>query len=122
MRHFLRAAAVVGLVFGATEAASAAGVFYFLTGTGQGWGTAFGNDASANFTVASVGGSQRMLVPNTDGFQEAGFGTGNTSDPFFQAIAAAAANPAGYQVSYDWYLDTTQVTGASFMQLASFVN
>ena len=123
MRHVLRAAALIGLVVGAAQVASAqSATFNYETGTDQGWGTGFGDDASANWTVSSVGGSQRMLVPNTDGFQEAGFGTGNTSDPFFLAMAAAAANPAGYKLSYDWYVDASQVSNATFLQLGSFVN
>jgi hypothetical protein len=37
-------------------------------------------------------------------------------------MAAAAANPSGYELAYDWYIDTTQVSSSEFLQLGSYVN
>ncbi len=36
--------------------------------------------------------------------------------------AAAAANPIGYNISYDYYIDTAGFSGATFLQLGTFVN
>ena len=37
-------------------------------------------------------------------------------------MQAAAANPAGYDISYDWYVNTAGFSGATFLQLGTFVN
>ena len=90
MHHLFRFLAVTVLVLGVARVASAQSVtFNFEDGTDQGFGTGFGNDASKTFTVASVGGSMRMLVPRTGGFQEAGRETGNSAEAFYQAMLAA---------------------------------
>jgi hypothetical protein len=37
-------------------------------------------------------------------------------------MAAAAANPAGYDISYNYYINTAGFSGATFMQLGTYVN
>ena len=98
--------------------------FDFEDGTDQGFGTGFGNDASASFLIAPVAGSLRMFVPRTGSFQEAAVGHGNDGSPFYNAMSAAAANEAGYKISYDYYIDTSTFgAGAgTFWQLGSYVN
>jgi hypothetical protein len=124
MRHVLRAAALAALVLGPAHSASAqSATFNFEDGTDQGFGTGFGDDSSASFTIANVAGSNRLFVPRT-GFQSAAIGTGNTGTPFFQAMAAAAANEAGYVVSYDWYVDTANwgAGAGNYLQLGTYAN
>lgn len=122
MRQILRIAAIAALVLGSTKLAHAQSkTFTFDDGTDDGWQTGFGTTDN-NWTVANVGGSNRMFIP-LGGFQVAGYSTGNTSDPFFQAMQAAAQNPAGYNVSYDYYIDTSTFTGPpTFLQIGTFVN
>ena len=117
-------AVVAALSFGSIEARSQSVTFDFQDGTDQGFGTGFGNDASMSFTIANVGGSLRMLVPRTGAFQEAGNAHGADGSPFYLAMQAAAANPAGYTISYDWYIDTSNwgTNAGSFFQIGSFVN
>jgi hypothetical protein len=65
-----------------------------------------------------------MAVARNGDFQEAEYNTGNTSDPFYQAMVAGAANPAGYKISYDWYVDTANwgANAGSYLQLGTYVN
>lgn len=114
------ALAVVAL---SVQASAQSSNFDFESGTDQGWGTAFGDDASATFPIVNIGGSNRLAIANTSGFQEAGFATGNPGDPFYTAMLAASGNEAGYEISYDWYVDTSATTGnGDFLQLGVFVN
>jgi len=96
--------------------------FTFDDGTDDGWSTAFGT-ADAGWTVANVGGSNRMLIPRS-GFQDAGYASGNAVDPFFQAMVGAAQVPALYNISYDYYIDTSTfgANAGTFLQLGVYVN
>jgi hypothetical protein len=123
MSRILQLTVLGGLILGAAQAASAqTHTFTFETLTDEGFGAPFGNDADKTNPIVFIGGSNRMLVANSDSFQETGNGTGNTGSTFFQSMAAAAADPAGYELAYDWYIDTTQVSNATFLQLGSYVN
>jgi hypothetical protein len=112
------------LLLGAVQVHSQSVTFDFQDGTDQGWGTGFGTDASANFSIQNVGGSLRMYVPRTGGFQEAGQAHGADGSPFYLTMQAAAANPAGYNISYDWYVDTSTwgANAGTFFQIGSYVN
>jgi hypothetical protein len=114
----------VTLLFGAIQAHSQSVTFDFQDGTDQGFGTGFGNDASANFSIQNVAGSLRMFVPRTGAFQEAGQAHGADGSPFYLTMQAAAANPAGCTISYDWYIDTSTwgTNAGTFFQLGTFVN
>jgi hypothetical protein len=125
MRHTIYAAAVGALLLGGASAARAqSSNFDFEDLTDQGFGTGFGNDASKTFTITNVAGSNRMVVPDTASFQDAGRESGNPAEPFYQAMLAASGNEAGYILSYDWRVDTSQFAGGggTFMQLATYVN
>jgi hypothetical protein len=96
-------------------------LFDFEDGTDQGFGTGFGNDASASFPIVNIGGSLRMEVP-LGGFQVAGRES-QGSDAFLAAMNAATADPSGYLISYDWYVDTSLSSGyGSFLQLGTYIN
>lgn len=124
MRLISCLAAVAALALGAAQASAQSAVFDFQDGTDQGFGGAFGNDASASYPIVNIGGSLRMGVTNTSSFQEAGRESGNPAEPFYQAMNAASANEAGYIISYDYYIDTSATAGSNgtFLQLGTFVN
>ena len=121
VRGILGAVAIYLLLVPSRATAQSATI-NFEDGTDDGFGLKFSNDASASFPIVTIGGSKRMEILRTGAFQEADVGTGNTSsDPLFKALAAAAANPAGYKLSYDWYIDTSLSPGnyGSFLQVGS---
>lgn len=123
MRRSIALAALSVLALGTAQASAQSVTFDFEDGTDQGFGTGFGNDASMNFPIDNIGGSLRMRVVNTNSFQEAGRESGANGSPFFLAMAAAAANEAGYVLSYDWYVDTTLTNNpGGFLQLGTYVN
>ena len=111
---------VIALVFGATLAQSQSVNYNFSDGLPDGWANA-GFSGSPAATVATIG-SQNYLALPLGGFQVGNVGTGNASDPLYITMAAAALNPAGYNISYDYYIDTSKFSGATFLQLGTFVN
>jgi hypothetical protein len=121
MRCVYGLAAMAALFCCSASASAASSIFDFEGGTDQGWGTGFGNDASATFTIQDIGGSNRMRVPRT-GFQSAGRETGNVAEDFYQAMLAAAADEANYSITYDWYVDTSVGGFGTFLQLGTYVN
>ncbi len=114
--------ALLGACMVTSQARGQSVTFDFQDGTDQGFGLKFSNDASASFPVVSIGGSLRLEIARTGAFQEADHGSG--SDPFLAAMNAAALNPAGYQLSYDWYVDTSLSPGnyGNFLQVGSYIN
>jgi hypothetical protein len=118
----LTAAAV--LTLGAAMASAQSHTFDFEDGTDQGWGAGFGNDGSASHAIVNIGGSNRMFLPNTAAFQEAGHENGNPGSTFYQAMLAASGNEAGYQISYDYYIDTSTwgANAGTFFQLGTYLN
>jgi hypothetical protein len=107
-----------------SKATAQTAIFDFEGGTDQGFGTGFGNDASASFPIVNIGGSNRMEVLDTGAFQQAGRETSNPVDPWFIALAAAAENEAQATLSYDWYVDTSLSPGnyGTFLQLGTYMN
>jgi hypothetical protein len=116
--------ALAALLLGVAQASAQSAVFDFEDGTDQGFGTGFGNDASATFPVVNIGGSNRLEVLDTASFQEAGRETGNPADPQYIAMLAASADESRAILSYDWYIDTSLSPGnyGSFLQLGTYVN
>jgi hypothetical protein len=109
----------------ASRASAQSVTFNFEDGTDQGFGLKFSNDASKNFPIVTIGGSKRMEVQMIlNAFQQADIGTGDTNSALFMALAAAAANEAGYQLSYDYYIDTSLAPGqyGGFLQIGSYFN
>src|SRR3954469_16254332 len=99
MRIALRVAAVAALLLGAGRVSAQSVTYDFESGGDQGWGHKFGDDASESFPIANVGGSNRMQVLRNGDFQEADRSTGSATDPLYQAMLAASANEAGYEIS-----------------------
>jgi hypothetical protein len=122
MKHILGTSfgiAAATLAF-AIQAHSQSVNYDFSDGTADGWANA-GFSGSPTATVANIGGLNYIALP-LGGFQVGNVGTGNSSDPLYVAMAAAAINPAGYNISYDYYIDTSTFSGAGFLQLGTFVN
>jgi hypothetical protein len=130
MQRICGFALAVALSLGTAQAWGQSSVFNFEDGTDQGFGAGFGNDASATFPIDNVGGSLRMRVLDTGAFQQAGHETGNAASPFYQSMLAASLDETLYQISYDWYIDTSVNPGGgssgspwgSFLQLGTYVN
>jgi hypothetical protein len=112
------------LVLCAAKASAQSVTFDFEDGTDQGFGHKFSNDASETFPIITIGGSKRMQVLRDGDFQEAEHSEGATGSNFFNAMSAASNNEAGYEISYDWYIDTSTFgAGAgNFLQIGTYVN
>jgi hypothetical protein len=106
-----------------SQAAAQMVSYDFQSGTDQGFGAKFSNDASANFPIVNIGGSNRMELM-LGGFQVADVSTGNPSDPLYQTLQAASTNEANTIVSYDYYIDTSLSPGnyGNFLQLGTYYN
>ena len=123
MKTTLSLAALTTILFGAIQSQGQSVTFNFQDGTADGWSSGGFSD-STPLSVASITGNNYITVP-IGGFQVANIGSGNTSSAFFQAMAAAAQNPSGYVLSYNWYVNTATFTGAninSYLQVGAFVN
>lgn len=115
-------AAIAALFVVAGRVAAQSVTFNFADNTSDGWSDS-GFGSSPLSTVTSIGGSNYIAVP-IGGFQVANVGTGNTSSAFYQAMAAAQLDPSGYDLSYNWYVNTAGLTATptSFLQVGSYVN
>ena len=123
MKHSLNLAASIVVLFGAVQASAQSITFNFQDGTDQGFGGGFGNDASIAFPIVNIGGSLRMEVLDTAAFQQAGRESQGT-DAFFNAMNAGMLAPTLYEISYDWYVDTSLSPGnyGNFLQLGTYIN
>jgi hypothetical protein len=114
------AAAVALLGLGAIQAQGQSVLYNFSDGTSDGWANA-GFSGTPLPAVQNIGGQNYIVLP-LGGFQVANVSTGNTSSALFQALQAAAANPAGYDISYNYYINTAGFSGTTFLQFGTFVN
>jgi hypothetical protein len=57
-------------------------------------------------------------------FQVGNVSSGDSSTALYQAMQAAALNPSGYNISYNYYINTSTFgsTPPTFLQLGTFVN
>ena len=124
--HFVfRLAAVAALALGAANASAQSVTFNFEDGTDQGFRPKFTDPDTFNYTIANVGGSQRMAVPMVGGaFQQAEVRNNGTAlgAAFQAAMDAGFANPTGYLIAYDYYIDTSAGNQGTFLQLGTYVN
>jgi hypothetical protein len=113
--------AVSAMVLFSVSRVSAQSVTYnFSDNTSDGWANSgFGSTPLA--TVATFSGTNYIQIP-LGGFQVANVSTGNAGDPLYQSMQAAALNPSGYDISYDYRIDTSTFVGATFLQAGTFVN
>ena len=116
----LTAAAFLGL--GAIQAQAQSVTYNFTGGSNQGWSNAgFGNTPAA--TTALIGGQEYLYLPfvNFQNGSDASDSSGNLSG-FNAAMSAAINNPSGYDISYNYYLNTSTFSNATFLQLGVYVN
>jgi hypothetical protein len=112
------AAAVALLGFGAIQAQGQSVTYNFSDDTADGWANA-GFSGTPAATVTTIGTQNYIAIP-LGGFQVANVAGG--SGALFNAMAAAAANPTGYDISYNYYVNTAGVTGSTFLQVGTFWN
>jgi hypothetical protein len=130
MQRFFSFAAIAALLLAVHTASAQVKTFDFQDGTDQGWGGGFGSQGGADKTFPTVvdlapgDGTLYMSVARTGAFQEGAYQTGDTSDAFYQAMQAAAAAPGAYDISYDWYVDTSLAAAnpGTFLQVGTYVN
>jgi PEP-CTERM motif len=116
------AAAVAVLGLAAIRAQGQSVVYTFSDGTSDGWAnTGFGTTPVAS--VSSIGGQNYIAIP-LGSFQAASVQSGAPGNlpTFNAAMAAAALNPAGYDISYNYYINTAGFSGATFLQVGTYVN
>jgi hypothetical protein len=113
-------AALLGLAAIQTQAQST--TFTFADNTSDGW-TAGGFSVGTPLTVSAIGGNNYIFAP-VGGFQVANAASGNAGLPanFNAAMQAALLNPTGYTLSYNWAVNTANITGGTFLQLGFFLN
>src|ERR1700722_4194200 len=114
------AAAVALLGLGAIQAQGQSVLYNFSDGTADGWANA-GFSGTPAPAISNIAGQNYIVLP-LGGFQVANVSSGNTSSPLFQALQAAAANPAGYNISYNYYINTAGFSGTTFLQFGTFIN
>jgi PEP-CTERM motif len=116
--------AATALWLTAADASAQTVTYNFEDLTDQGFGTGFGNDASATYPIVNIGGSNRMEVLDTASFQQAGRETGNPTDLQYIIMALGAIDETLVTLSYDWYIDTSLSPGnyGNFLQLGTYVN
>jgi hypothetical protein len=114
------ATAVALLGLGAIQAQGQSVLYNFADNTSDGWANSgFGSTPVA--TVQTIGGQNYIAIP-LGGFQVGNVAHGADGSPFYNAMQAAAANPAGYDISYTYYINTAAFSGATYLQLGTFVN
>jgi PEP-CTERM motif len=114
----LTAAALLGVVQSQAQSVT----YNFSDNTSDGWANAgFGSTPVA--TISNIGGQNYVYLP-TVGFQSGNDASGYAGNlaGFNAAMSAAILNPAGYDISYTYYINTAAFTGATFLQLGVYVN
>ena len=121
MKTTIPLAAAVAVVLGAIQALGQPSVTYtFSDGTANSW-SASGFGSTPLASVVNIGTNNYINVP-LGGFQVANVGHSADGSAFYNAMQAAAANPTGYNISYDWNINTAPFSGATFLQVGTFVN
>jgi hypothetical protein len=127
MKHIIPfgLATVVALSLGAIQAQAQSVTFNFSDATADGFVNG-GFSSSPASTVVNIGGNNYISIP-IGGFQVANVNSGTVSGTpaatFNSAYFAALNNPAGYDLSYNYYIDTsTFTTSGTYLQVGAFVN
>ncbi len=123
MKHHFSLAAAIALLVGSIQAQAQSVIYNFSDNTSDGWALG-GFSGSPAATVSTIGGNNYIFAPLGSSFQVANVSSGDSSSALFQAMQAAALNPSGYDISYNYYFDTSTfgATPPSFLQLGTFVN
>jgi hypothetical protein len=124
-RNLACMALTAAALLGAVQAQGQSITYTFSAGTNatsEGWANA-GFSGTPVASVSTIGGQNYIFEP-VGGFQvgnDASDSVGNLAG-FNAAMSAAINNPAGYDISYNYYINTAAFTGATFLQLGIFVN
>ena len=121
----------VALGLGAIQAQGQPSVtFNFADNTADGWvESGFGNSPAAS--IVNIGGQNYVSIIMQGGYQSGNVNSstvsGTPAATFNAAMLAALENPAGYQLTYNYYINTASFTGGTnpagtYLQLASYVN
>jgi len=112
--------ALAVLLLSTSHALAQSYTFTFADATSDGWANSgFGGTPLA--TVNNFGGTNYITLP-LGGFQVGNVSDSTPTDGFYQAMLAAAQNPANATLSYNWYVDTSTFANTTFLQLSEFVN
>ena len=116
-------AAAMCLGLGIIQANGQSVEFTFADNTSDGWANSgFGSTPVAS--VSNIGGQNYIYAPYI-GFQSANVASGNSGvlSGFNSAMFAALNNPAGYDISYNYYINTAAFSNdVTFLQLGIYVN
>jgi hypothetical protein len=114
------AIALIGL--GAVQTQAQSVDFNFSDGTSDGWDNSVFQDSQAA-PIQNIGGINYIyLSPGNFLAGDVPSGPPGVLPTFFATMAAAAANPVGYDISYDYYINTSGFNnGETFLQLGTFV-
>jgi hypothetical protein len=116
------AAAIALIGLGAVQTQAQSVDFNFSDGTSDGWqNSVFQNSQAA--PIQNIGGINYIyLSPGNFLSGAVSSGPPGVLPTFYATMAAAAANPAGYDISYDYYINTAGFnSGETFLQLGTFV-
>jgi hypothetical protein len=117
-------ATVALLGLGAIQAQGQSVTFNFSDSTSDGWVNG-GFSTSPASTVVNIGGNNYISIP-LGGFQVANVNSttvsGTPASTFNAAMFAAINNPAGYNLSFHYYIDTSTAVSSTFFQGGLFVN
>ncbi|MGH8024536.1 MAG: PEP-CTERM sorting domain-containing protein [Limisphaerales bacterium] len=116
------AAVAATLAVGIMQAQAQSVEYTFSDGTSDGWADS-GFSATPVATVSTIGSQNYAYIPYV-GFQSGNVGTGYAGNltGFDAAMAAALNNPSAYDLSYTYYINTATFSGATFLQLGTFLN
>jgi hypothetical protein len=122
MKHTFGLAAAVALGLGTIQAQGQSVLYNFSDGTADGWANS-GFSPTPAAVVQTIGSQNYINIP-LGGFQVANVQTGAAGNlpTFTAAMQAAAANPAGYNISYNYVINTAGFSGATYLQLSTYVN
>ncbi|HTR42498.1 MAG TPA: PEP-CTERM sorting domain-containing protein [Pseudomonadales bacterium] len=122
MKNLTLVATVALLSLAAIETQAQSVTFDFAGGSNQGW-SAGGFSGTTPLTVSTINSANYIFAP-VGGFQVANVASGYTGTPagFNAAMQAALINPSAYTLSYNWSVNTANITGASYLQLGFFLN
>ncbi|MGA9780226.1 MAG: PEP-CTERM sorting domain-containing protein [Verrucomicrobiia bacterium] len=121
---FFSGITAVALGLGAIQSQGQSVTFTFSDGTADGWVNG-GFTSSPASSVVNLG--PNYISEALGGYQVANVNSGTVSGApaasFNAAMLAALENPAGYELTYDYYIDTsTFQTSGTYLQLGSYVN
>ena len=112
-------AAAIALL-GAIQAQGQSVLYTFSDHTSDGWANA-GFSTTPAASTSTMGGQSYIYLP-LGGFQVGNVATGDPTSALYQAMQAALLNPAGYDLSYNYRVNTATFVGSTYFQLGSYVN